>query len=207
MLLQKGQKIKLGDIGIQNTFTVECALTSPFVIDVTCFGVNKENKLIDDRYMVFYNVKSSPGNEIKLIQESPSFKFDINTSNLPAHIEKLVFTAAIDGAENMSTLGKLQFKLGSAELTLTGSDFKLEKAIIIAEVYQKDGIWRLGAVGQGFNGGLDALLTYFGGQQADPVEQKSVPSMQSVKPEQQAKKVFLEKRVNLTIGLSSIAII
>lgn len=190
MLLQKGQKLKLQDLGITNSFSVDCILNSSLTIDVSCFGVNSDNKLIDDRYMVFYNAKSSPNNEIVLEKENP-FRFSIDTSSLPIHIEKLVFTAAIDGSQTMNALGSLDFKIGDAIFTLRGNDFQAEKAIIIAEFYKKDNVWRMGAVGQGFNGGLDALLTYFGGTQAD------APQAVNVAVAETPQKVFLQKRLSL----------
>ena len=39
---------------------------------------------------------------------------------------------------------------------------------MLFELYRKDGGWRCMAVGQGFNGGLDALVAHFGGEVAQP---------------------------------------
>ncbi|HMY00094.1 MAG TPA: VWA domain-containing protein, partial [Agitococcus sp.] len=58
------------------------------------------------------------------------------------------------------------------------------------ELYRKEGVWRLAAVGQGFNGGLDALVTHFGGEVAAPV---SAPTP-TIKPSL-VKRVQLEKRI------------
>ena len=188
MQLQKGQKVKFTDLSLDTNFTVQCNFQSNMTIDVSCFGISEEGKLADDRYMVFYNQKTSPNQEIKFSQDGQNYKFDINAQALPLNASKLVFTAAIDGNGDMSQLGQLEFKIGGASFTLTGKDFVKEKAIIIAEVYKKDNIWRINAVGQGFNGGLDALLTSFGGQSAPaPV----------TNPAEQKKTIFLEKRLSL----------
>ena len=40
-------------------------------------------------------------------------------------------------------------------------DFSLETAIIMAEVYRKDGTWRVNAVGAGYQGGLQAMLNRY----------------------------------------------
>ena len=37
-------------------------------------------------------------------------------------------------------------------------DYSVETALIMAEIYRKDGEWRLNAVGSGYQGGLQALL-------------------------------------------------
>ena len=188
MQLQKGQKVKFTDLGLTPKFIAECSIQSSITIDISCFGLNEMGKLEDENYMVFYNQKASPNGEVKLIQETP-FKFEIDADKLPAKASKLVFTAAIDGNNTMSEIQSLEFKIGAVSFSLTGKDFAKEKAVIIAEVYKRDNIWRINAVGQGFNGGLDALLVSFGGEvaAANPV---SIP----VKTNQT---VFLEKRVNL----------
>ena len=45
---------------------------------------------------------------------------------------------------------------------------------MVAEIYLKD-VWRVAAVGQGFAGGLDAVLKHFGGQQ---IEETAPPTVQ-----------------------------
>lgn len=39
--------------------------------------------------------------------------------------------------------------------------YSIETALIMAELYRKDGDWRLNAVGSGYQGGLKALLDRF----------------------------------------------
>ncbi len=52
------------------------------------------------------------------------------------------------------------------EYRVTGRDFQQQKAVMLLDLYFKD-VWRVGAVGQGFNGGLEALVKHFGGTVAD----------------------------------------
>ena len=37
-------------------------------------------------------------------------------------------------------------------------DYSIETALIMAELYRKDGEWRMNALGSGYQGGLQALL-------------------------------------------------
>lgn len=37
-------------------------------------------------------------------------------------------------------------------------DYSTETAMVMAELYRKDGEWRMNAVGQGYAGGLQAML-------------------------------------------------
>ncbi|MCD2516942.1 TerD family protein [Massilia sp. G4R7] len=189
----RGQKAKLADLGCGHAFTVEVDLHAPGMsVDVSCFGLDAQDKLSDDRYMVFYNQLASPEGAVRLELAGSGSRFAVNLDTLPASISKLVFVAAIDGAQTMRALGSCTLKIGGAVgFPLSGSDFGDEKAIIIAELYRRDGSWRFGAVGQGFNGGLSALLAHFGGTEAAP---KAAPAPAPAAPKVSLSKVTLEKR-------------
>ncbi|RNF30352.1 tellurium resistance protein [Massilia aurea] len=164
----RGQKGKLADLGTGNVFNVDVEIAANGAsVDVSCFGLDANDKLSDDRYMVFYNQLASPEGAVRLDLSGGRARFAINLDGLPASIAKLVFVAAIDGAATMRTLGASSLSLGSAvRFPWSGTDFGDEKALIVAEIYRRDGLWRFGAVGQGFNGGLSALLANFGGTEA-----------------------------------------
>jgi tellurite resistance protein TerA len=171
----RGQKGKLADLGCGTQFSVEADINLPgAAIDVSCFGLDANEKLSDERYMVFYNQLAAPDNAVTLDLSSGRARFAVNLDALPAAIAQLVFVAAIDGAATMRNIGPSRLTLASAvEFPLDAAAFGDEKAVILANIYRKDGIWRFGAVGQGFNGGLSALLAHFGGSEAP---QASVPA-------------------------------
>jgi len=194
----RGQKSKLDDLGCGQSFNVEVELKlAGTSADVSCFGLDASERLSDDRYMVFYNQLASPGDAVRLTIAGDRSSFAVNLAALPESISKLVFTAAIDsGAMRSLSQGSVTMG-GVAQFPLAGADFQDEKAVILAEIYRKDGLWRFGAVGQGFNGGLSALLTHFGGSES--ASSASAPSAAPVPvPAPQAKvslsKVTLEKR-------------
>jgi len=168
MSLKKGQKLKLDSSNSASEMAVRCTVQAPFHIDISCFGLDANDKLADDAYMVFYNQTASPHGEIRLLADVPDSHFAVSLARLPAQVSKLVFAAAIDPAhqQSMQQLQSLELRVGEHVFSLTGADFSGEKAIMIAELYRKDGDWRLGLNGQGFNGGLDALLVHFGGEVA-----------------------------------------
>ncbi|HEX8615244.1 MAG TPA: TerD family protein [Telluria sp.] len=166
----RGQKGKLADLGLSTPFNVLVDIDAGgLVIDISCFGLDAGDKLSDERYMVFYNQLASPANEIRMTLAGRAASFAVNLDALPASIAKLVFVAAIDGNGSMRSVGASSIKLGdSVQFPWSGADFQDEKAVIVGEIYRKDGIWRFGAVGQGFNGGLSALLKHFGGTEVSP---------------------------------------
>lgn len=197
---QRGQKGKLADLGLSGPFqaTLDIA-ASGMSVDVSCFGLDSADKLSDERYMVFYNQLASPGGEVKLELAGGKAIFALNLDALPANIAKLVFVAAIDGNGTMRNIGPSSLNLGtSLQFPMSGADFNEEKAVIVGEIYRKEGIWRFGAVGQGFNGGLSALLKHFGGTEAESTPAPAAPTPAPAPAPAQNKvslsKVTLEKR-------------
>ena len=184
MLFSRGMRDKLSKyVDCNKQIKVCMSITGNSVYDYCCFGVDNKGKLSDDRYMVFYNQTSSPMNEISYSCNNNSAEFVIDLSRLPQTIDKLVFTASIDGSGTMGQIQKHSFsvqQLGQEKISmsLTGNDFKSEKAIISAEIYRKDE-WRIAAVANGFNGGLSALLESYGGTEIKNAPQPPVPQQQA----------------------------
>ncbi len=172
MNIQRGFRDKLEKYADpQRELTVEMLVNGQAVYDYCCFGVDAAGKLSDDRYMVFYNQVQSPNGEIRYTDNGGQARFTMQLAQLPATIQKLVFTVSIDGSGTMGqitshTLRILQNQQPVAEMSLTGQDFHEEKAIISMEVYRKD-VWRFAAVASGFNGGLGDLLRAYGGEEGD----------------------------------------
>ena len=181
--LMRGQKIKLADFTPALQLRAGIGANSPALsFDISCFGVDANGKLSDDRYFVFFNQRTSPEGALRMVgsQSGDAETFEIDLSKLPATIQKLVFVLTVDGAGEMKSLQSGYFRLeanGSevARFPFSGADFGAEKAIIAAEIYKKD-VWRVAAVGQGFAGGLDAVLKHFGGEEIGAAQSAPTPT-------------------------------
>jgi tellurite resistance protein TerA len=204
-LLIKGEKIKLEDVGAGSGFNVGVACRvgqeSP---DISCFGIDAGGKLSDDRYFIFYNQKSSPEGAIVAMGRNGEYGevFSLDLGKLPPSVVRLVFTATLDSASTFAQLsdGRLDImppEGTAASYAFSGKDFSQEKAVIIGEIYLKT-VWRMSAVGQGFNGGLSALLSHFGGKELTkaPAPPASPPASPSPVDEPKVKlsKVRLDKQ-------------
>lgn len=192
--LSRGQKQALPDGLLQRplTFTLKFQNPANLVLDAGLFGVDAQDQLSDDRYFCFFNQPESPEKALKLLpaQGSETARFQVELSRLPETIHKLVFTVSIDGHGTMKDLPSGSIELHAEgqvqhRFEVSGSDFDQEKAVILLEVYRKNG-WRMGAVGQGFSGGLADLLKAYGGQEAEETP-----------PPPPAPKVQLNKAVDL----------
>ncbi|MES5816880.1 TerD family protein [Streptomyces sp. RG80] len=171
---QRGHKAKVSDLTAGTDLYVGVQITGPGLsFDISCFGLDADERLSDDRYFVFFNQPKSPEESIQLLgtQAGDTESFRVTLDRIPAQIQKLSFTATIDGAGQMSQIapGYIRIVAGGEEVarySFNGSEFSTERAVMLGDFYLKD-VWRFAAVGQGFDGGLDALLRNFGGEVAE----------------------------------------
>lgn len=170
MDLLRGQKASIRQLCGGLELEVELYHKAPLEIDVSCFGLDDAGRLSDERYLVFYNQKQSPGGEISVSSgaASGSVRFHLRLDALPPQIAKLSFTASIDGTRTMRELEKgyagiLRDGREVARFSYDSAQFHAERAIVVCEIYRRGNDWRFNAVGRGFNGGLKALVESFGG--------------------------------------------
>ncbi len=186
----RGQRAKLAQLSDRTRrFGVKIALQSARVpvFDFVCFGVDERGQLSDDRFMVFFNQKRAPQDAIvleELSAQSAHFIFDLDL--VPPSIARLVFTVSVDSAGTMKELSASSLQLWEdgllypqtlAEYGFSGADFGVESALMLAEIYRKDGEWRFWAQGQGFAGNLAALLKHFGGEEIEASAQPAPPTI------------------------------
>lgn len=201
MQLIRGQKLKLSDV-LSNplSFSLATTLPSNLNLDIALFGLDSQGKLSDEAYMIFYNQPQSPCGSLKLSQNDGQIvSFDINLTTLTPQIERLVLTLTIDGHQTMAQLPAMAINLQSqqqmvASFPIDGSMFQQEKALMALELYKKDNIWRMNAVGQGFNGGLAALIKHFGGEVAEEAPTQAAPTAPTTP---QLSKIDLKKKISL----------
>ncbi|MEU1530884.1 TerD family protein [Streptomyces fagopyri] len=178
---QRGHKARISDLTAGTDLYVGVQITGPgLTFDISCFGLDADERLSDDRYFVFFNQPKTPEESVQLLgaQSGDTESFRVTLDRIPAQIQKLSFTATIDGTGQMSQIapGYLRVVAGGEEVarySFSGTEFSTERAVMLGDFYLKD-VWRFAAVGQGFDGGLDALLKNFGGEVADeqPVTQQ-----------------------------------
>ncbi|MFE4453360.1 TerD family protein [Streptomyces sp. NPDC056796] len=179
---QRGHKAKVSDLTAGTDLYVGVQIAGPgLTFDISCFGLDADEQLSDDRYFIFFNQPASPEESIQLLgaQAGDTESFRVTLDRIPADIHKLSFTATLDGPGQMSQAGPgyIRIVAGGEEVVkyaFTGSEFTTERAVMLGDFYLKD-VWRFAAVGQGFDGGLDALLRNFGGEVAEDAPAEEPP--------------------------------
>lgn len=175
-------------------------------VDVSAYLLTSSRKVEGDDGMVFYGQTSVQGVSVSLNQADRYAIFTVQTDTLKSSIETIAFCIALDNSADPSRrledLQSVQVIAGelSYEIPLKGMS---EQALILVEVYRRNGQFKLRAVGQGFNGGLGPLATSFGvdveGEgESEPV-QPSAPEPSPQPSTVNLTKITLEKsqRVNL----------
>lgn len=192
--LTRGERLPLAALAPDGV--LQAGLTAQgLALDFACFALDAGGKLADERYMTFFNQPATPCGGVSLGGASTGDSgFSFRLASLPGWVERVSIVASLDGAASMSQLqgGCLALFAGPGEIarfTFSGRDFASEKAVMLGDLYRKDGQWRFMAVGQGFNGGLDALVRHFGGSVADDAP-AAAPS-----PAPRAAAVDLEKKI------------
>ena len=183
--LSKGQRISLEKVapGLSEAFvglgwdTNITDTGQDFDIDASIFLLDSSEKLISDQHFIFYNNLTSPdanksvehlGDNRTGVGEGDDELIKVNLKQVPADVNKIVITVTIHEArERQQNFGQVQnafVRVVDAKndkevvrYDLT-EDFSVETALIMAELYRKDGEWRVNAVGAGYQGGLQALL-------------------------------------------------
>ncbi len=183
--LQKGQKISLEKVspGLKEIFIGlgwdinRTDTGGDFDIDASVFMLGNNEKLISDQHFVFYNNRTSPDSNQSVQQrgdnrtgagEGDDEIIDVNLKTVPADVAKIAIAVTIHEADkrgqNFGQVENAFVRVVNCEneeeiirYDLT-EDFSIETALIMAELYRKDGEWRMNAVGAGYSGGLPALL-------------------------------------------------
>ena len=204
----RGQKSRLDAFTQASIIEIAVQFDTPpgWDVDLSCFGLDEAGLLSDDKYLIFYNNKRSPCGAVEQLGARDGFHqvFRLDLTSLPSTIQKLVFAATIDGAGTAAGTGDSSVVLladgtAVARYDFSGSEFGSEKAVMMAEIYLKT-VWRAAAVGQGFAGGLSALLAHFGGTEenggAPTPAPAAAPQAPAATPARKVNlgKVTLEKR-------------
>ncbi len=183
--LSKGQRISLekASPGLKQIFIglgwdVNVTDTGgDFDIDASLFLIDGSEKIISDKHFIFYNNPISPDPDQSIQQrgdnrtgagEGDDEIIDVNLKTVPTDIDKVIIAVTIhEAAQRQQNFGQVSnafVRIVNAEneeevirYDLT-EDFSVETALIMAELYRKDGEWRMNAVGAGYEGGLQALV-------------------------------------------------
>jgi stress response protein SCP2/tellurite resistance protein len=160
--LQAGAKVDIDAAKVQVAVRWSPSAPDGADVDVSAFLLGKSGKVRSDADFIFYNQARSPHGGVELVGERGDQTFDVDLSVLPDDVQRIAFAITLDPSASFSSLEQLLLRMeGHLEFAPATKGVE-EKALILGELYRKDGKWRFAAVGQGFVGGLGALAGHYG---------------------------------------------
>ncbi|MFC5373366.1 TerD family protein [Brevundimonas faecalis] len=141
------------------------------VLDGSAYLLSASGKVRADEDMIFYNQPRGADGAVAVVGHDQSqIAFMLDLARMPSAIERVVFCLTVDGGQ----AGKTMASFGGSAVVVTKADGSpiasyrpdlsraTEAAMMLAELYLRNGQWKIRAVGQGFNGGLGPLARSFG---------------------------------------------
>ncbi len=148
-------------------------VTAPVRLDVSGLLLTASGKVRSDDDFVFYNQPSGPGVTHRAGAGGAGDTITVDTAAVPADIEKIVVTASLDqpgatfsGTEPTATVRGADD--GAVIASFTPPQLGAETALVVVEVYRRNGAWKVRAVGQGYANGLAGIATDFGVSVEEP---------------------------------------
>ena len=146
-------------------------------IDVSAFLVTETGRVRSDADMCFYGQPSiAEGSVVLDGSANGETRFSVSPGRIPPGIEKVLFTATIyENRASFSKVPEITFEASAIQGQIPCAGM-METALIVAELYQRSGVWKVRMVGQGFNGGLSALAKHLGVDIAEPTATIAPPA-------------------------------
>jgi tellurium resistance protein TerD len=155
-----------------------------FDLDASAFLLGADGKLIKDEDFVFYNNLNGrdgavvhTGDNLTGEGEGDDETILIDFTKMPPEIKKISIVVTIHDAEarrqNFGQVSNAYIRIAklSGPNDTVGEEvlrfdleeeFSIETALVVAEIYNKDGDWKFNAVASGYQGGLAAICRSFG---------------------------------------------
>lgn len=167
--LIKGQNIALPD-DIEQVDVLITWEDSTTGIDAAALLLGADKKVGADEDFVFYNQQESTDGSVRYLgrrdtESGPHERLLVHLSAVPTGVEVIVLAGSVDTG-SFGDLGKLSLRVldgsGSPIAEYVTADASTETAFVFGEIYRRNGLWKLRAIGQGWSSGLAGLAEDFG---------------------------------------------
>lgn len=184
MDLSKGANIALAAGPITVTVRWSGLAAAVQDVDVSAFLLNSEGRVNGDEGMAFYGQPNSADGAVEFVtlSQDSTTVLRVEPQRLAPGLVKVAITATLSGSgmRPFSDVGSLALEVasGGQKVAIFGLDTAdaSEAALIMGEIYQRNGAWKFRAVGQGFNGGLQPLAENYGVTIATPSSSPPPPA-------------------------------
>ncbi|MGW4021766.1 TerD family protein [Streptomyces sp. NPDC005009] len=163
------------------TARVTVDVAAPVRLDVSGLLLTADGKVRSDDDFIFYNQPAGPGVTYRSGGGTAPDAITVDTTAVPPGIEKIVVTASPDAAgqtfQGIEPTATLRNADDNAVLaTFTPPALGAETALVVVEIYLRNGAWKARAVGQGYANGLAGIATDFGVTVEEPAAAPPQPA-------------------------------
>ena len=150
-----------------------------FDLDASAFMTKANGKVGNENDFIFYGNLNHVSGSVQHMGDNRTGEGDgddevikVQLDKIPSDYDTISFTVTIYEAEKrLQNFGMVENayvrlidedtgeELVRFDLT---EDFSTETALVVAEIYKRDGQWKFGAIGSGYDGGLKALCKEYG---------------------------------------------
>ena len=156
-----------------------------FDLDASAFLLGANGKLQRDEDFIFYNNLESRNKAVVHTGDNLTGDGDgddevimIDFTKIPSDIQKIAICVTIHDAvargQNVGQVSNAYIRIAKMadEFDTVGEpvlkfdleeEFSIETALVVAEIYLKNGEWKFNAVAAGYQGGLEAIVRAYGG--------------------------------------------
>lgn len=150
---------------------------SDFDLDSSVFLCREDGKVRSENDFIFYNNLTASGvqhmgDERTGGTEGDDEKVNITLSELDPEITRIAFVVTIHDADargqNFGQVENSGLRIMDADSGVEFINYELEEdsstetAVVVGELYKRNGEWKFNAIGSGFSGGLKAICNNFG---------------------------------------------
>ncbi len=148
-------------------------------LDASAFLLNSAGKARNEMDFIFYNNLRSVEGSVTHTGDNRTGEGDgddeqvkVDLSKVPTEVQKIAITVTIHDAEmrrqNFGQISNAFVRLINEDTGVEvlrydlGEDFSVETAVVFCEIYRHGNDWKFNAVGSGYQGGLQSLVSAYG---------------------------------------------
>lgn len=190
-LLPKGANTVIS-APIDSPLLLELRWTAPSAteeLDLFLLMLDANGRMSSNADIVFYNQTDYAEGAARYtgrnaVGHGQAHTAEIVLGKLSNTVETIAIAAALDSEDShlgaLSSLGLSMTSHFGTVCAISGEGLSSERVAVIAEIYRRNGEWKIRSVSQGWNGGLPDLLTHYGAEldaQDETTQQKSADAV------------------------------
>ncbi|MGW2371982.1 TerD family protein [Kitasatospora sp. NPDC001683] len=187
-VMAKGANIALPAAAVRAVLRWSATPGAPDV-DASALLLGANGKVRSDADFVFYNQPRHPSGLVRHLPKQHTSggaeiidTVEVELAKLPVEVDRVVLAGSSEGGPFRAVPGLrlLLFDAATGEGALPLAEFAIADAenvtaLVAAELYRRNGAWKLRAIGQGYTSGLIGLATDFGITVEDEADEPAAP--------------------------------